>query len=122
MAKQSEITCIMCPLACRVAVTIDDKGNVLKVTNHQCKRGEEFAEAEAKFPGRILTATVVTEKSVHSLLPVKTDKPVSKHRLMDCMYYLSEIRVKPPVKAGQIIAHNILDTGADLVATRDLSE
>ena len=120
MTKVSEVICILCPLACHVAMTVDDEGNVLNVTDNQCKRGEEFAVAEAKFPGRVLTATLITENSMHNLLPVKTNKPVSKYQLMDCMCYLSQIKVKPPVKAGQIIVPNILNTGADLVATRDL--
>jgi CxxC motif-containing protein len=121
MSKENEIICIMCPLACRVAVRLDEKGDVLKVADNQCKRGEEFAAGEAKFPGRVLTTTLITEGGEHVLLPVKTNKPVARSLLMDCMCYLSEIKVKPPVKMGQVIIHNILDTGADVVATGDLS-
>ena len=78
MTRTSEVICIMCPLACRVAVALDDKGDVLKVAGNQCKRGEEFAAAEARFPGRVLTTTLLTEGSGHGLLPVKTNKPVIK--------------------------------------------
>jgi CxxC motif-containing protein len=120
MTKESEVICIMCPLACRIAVNIDAAGNILNVANNQCKRGEEFAIGEVKFPGRILTTTIITENSVHNLLPAKTDKPISKNLLMECMCYLSQVVVKPPVKAGQIIVNNILNTGADLVSTDDL--
>lgn len=120
MTKASEVICIMCPLACRITVTLDEKGDVLKVADNQCKRGEEFAAREAKFPGRVLTTTLIAEGSTHGLLPVKTNKPIARSMLMDCMCYLAGVKVKPPVKAGQLIVRNILNTGADVVATGEV--
>jgi CxxC motif-containing protein len=120
MAKETEIICIMCPLACRVTVTIDDEGTITGVANFLCKEGQKYAMAECKFPGRILTTTVLTEGSLRKLLPVRTDRPVPKERLMESMRSLSEIKVKPPIKMGQIIVSNIIGTGVDLVATDEL--
>jgi CxxC motif-containing protein len=120
MAKEAGIICIMCPLACRVTVTIDDEGNIIGTANCQCKRGEEYAVAECQFPGRVLTTTVLTEGSSRRLLPVRTGKPVPKGRLMEVMYSLSRIKVKPPIKIGQIIVFDIKRTGVDVVATDEL--
>ena len=120
MAKETEIICIMCPLACRVTVTIDDKGDVLSVADNLCKEGEKYAIAECKFPGRILTTTILTEDSVRKLLPVRTNLPIPKERLMEVMRSLAEIKVKPPITMGQSIVTNIMGTGADLVATDEL--
>ena len=110
----------MCPLACRVTVTIDDKCDITGTTNYLCKQGKEYAIAECKFPGRILTTTVLTEGSPHKLLPVRTDKPIPKDRLMEVMYSLSQIRVKPPIKMGQVIVSDIKKLGVDVVATDEL--
>ena len=120
MAKKHEIICIRCPLGCRAELSIDDEGNVLDVANTQCKEGKEYAIAEYKSPVRVLTATVLTKGSLKKLLPVKTSKPIHKTRLMDCMHYISKVRVEPPIKMGQVIVSNILNLGADLVSTDEL--
>ena len=120
MAKETKIICIMCPLACRVAVTTDDGGNILRITDYLCKEGEKYVVAECRFPGRILTTTVLTEGSSQKLLPVRTDRPVSKSHLMDVMYALSQIKVKPPIKMGQIIVSDIKKMGVDVVSTDEL--
>ena len=120
MAKETKIICIMCPLACQVTLTIDDKGDIIGTANYLCKQGKKYAIAECKFPGRILTTIVLTEGSPHKLLPVRTAKPVPKDRLMEVMYSLSQIRVKPPIKMGQVIASDINKTGVDVVATDEL--
>ena len=120
MPKEMEIICIICPLACPVKVTVDDRGKVLDVANYMCKEGKEYAVAECKFPGRILTATIVSEGSNRALLPVRSNKPIPKGLLMDSMRSLSQVTVKPPIKMGQVIVSNILGTGADLIATDEL--
>jgi CxxC motif-containing protein len=120
MAKETEIICIMCPLACRVTVSVDDGGKITGVANNLCKRGEEYAIAECKFPGRVLTATMLTKSKSRKLLPVRTIKPVPKERLMEAMHSLSKIEVKPPVKVGQVVVPDIAGTGVDLVATEEL--
>jgi len=122
MAKENEIICIICPLACRVTVNIDEEGTILGATNYLCKEGENYAIAEYKFPGRILTTTILTEDSSCKLLPVRTSGPVPKERLKEMMYFLSRIKVKPPVKMGQVILPNVLNTGVDLVSTDDLKK
>ena len=120
MAEETRIICIMCPLACLVTVTTDDEGNIVGTADYMCKRGGKYAIAECKFPGRVLTTTVLTEGSSHRLLPVRTAKPVPKDRLMEVMYSLSQIRVKPPIKTGQVIVSDIKKLGVDVVATDEL--
>lgn len=120
MSKEQEIICIMCPKGCLMKVAIDGNCDVLNITNNQCKEGEKYARAECKFPGRILTTTILAEGSLRKLLPARTNQPIPRGQLMDTMYFLSEIKVKPPIKAGQVIIRNLMKTGADLVATDDL--
>jgi CxxC motif-containing protein len=120
MAKETELICIMCPLACHVMVTVDDAGNILNVANHQCKEGKEYAVAEYRFPARVLTTTILTAGASRHLLPVRSSKPIPKIRLMEVMYSLNKIRIKPPVKIGQVIVHNIAGTGVDMVSTDEL--
>lgn len=115
--REVEIICIRCPVACRVKLTVNDKNEIIKVVGNECPLGEKYAEGEFKSPTRILTATVVTKSSSQPLLPVRTDKPIPKSMLKKCMIFLSKIRVKPPIKMGQVIIPNILGTDANVVST-----
>jgi CxxC motif-containing protein len=117
-----EIICISCPLACRIQLTLDDSGEITRIAEYQCKLGKEYAEQECKSPQRVLTATVKTEGSARRLLPVRTNKPVPKDMLGDCMTALVDVKVRPELKIGDIIVQNILGTGVDVVCTDDLPE
>jgi CxxC motif-containing protein len=116
----NEIICIICPLACRVSVAVDGEGRILEVTGFQCKKGKEYAVAEYRSPMRVLTMTVIAENSRHALLPVRTNRAIPREKLFDCIHYLAEKRVEPPLKAGDVIVRNVLNTGADIITTGEL--
>ena len=54
------------------------------------------------------------------LLPVRTDKPVPRDKLRELMKIIARVRVEPPVKAGQVIIPDVLETGANILATGSL--
>jgi CxxC motif-containing protein len=116
----SEIICIVCPLACRVSVAADDERHILEVDGFQCKKGKEYAVAEYRSPMRVLTTTVIATKSRHALLPVRTNRVIPRGKLINCMNYLAKIKVKPPLKAGDVIVRNILNLGSDIIAVGTL--
>jgi CxxC motif-containing protein len=120
MKKVTEIACIICPLACHVSVAVDDESRIIEVTNFQCKKGKEYAVAESRSSRRVLTTTVIVEKSRHALLPVRTNAAIPREKLFDCMDHLARVRVEPPLKSGEVIVGNILDTGSDIITTREL--
>jgi len=57
----------------------------------------------------------------HPLLSVRTDRPIPKKLLMECMRLLAEIKINSPVKMGEVILRNVLDTGANIIATQELN-
>ena len=120
MPKEESIICVGCPLGCLVRLTVDDKGEVIKVADNKCKEGEKIAIEEYKNPVRVLTATVLTSDSSHPLLAVRTNKPIHKGLLCQGMQEIAKVQAKPPVKEGQSLLTNLLDTGADVIATSDL--
>ena len=122
MSTVHERICIECPLACRVKITTDDVGEVIEVTDCECKQGEKYAIQELTSPSRVLTATVRTEGSVRRLLPVRTQGPIPKNMLRECMDLLSGVRAKPGLRIGEVIVPNILGTGVDVVCCDDLWE
>jgi CxxC motif-containing protein len=121
VAKEKTLICIGCPLGCEVKLTINDKGEVVGLAGNKCKEGEKYVLEEYKNPVRTLTATVLTENSSQPLLAVRTRKPILKTMLGQGMEVLAKVRVKPPVKMGDVIVPNLLDTGVDVVASSHLS-
>jgi NADPH-dependent 2,4-dienoyl-CoA reductase/sulfur reductase-like enzyme/CxxC motif-containing protein len=114
--KGEEIICLVCPLACRGWV-INKNGVIEKMVGFRCKKGKDYAEKEIKAPERVLTTVVKTTNPAQPLLPVRTDRPVPKELLMNCMTITSEVEIKEPLEIGEVILHNLLNTRVDLIAT-----
>ncbi len=110
------LTCIVCPKGCSLTVELDGK-NIVSVSGHTCKRGEEYAINECTAPMRTLTTTVALVGG--GVVPVKTDKTVPKELLFECMEAVNAVKAPADVKLGDVIIENILGTGANLVATRN---
>jgi CxxC motif-containing protein len=117
---KTKIICTGCPLGCHVKFTVNSDGIIDKISGNQCSQGKKYALTEFKNPIRVLTSTVLTEGSCRHLLSIKTSEPIPLEKLDEVMRATAGIRVKPPVKIGQEIVHNILGTGANLVSTENL--
>lgn len=116
--EKRELTCVACPLGCPITVTLDG-GNIIDVTGNTCKRGDAYARTECISPERMLTTTVRVESGKAPVVPVKSAKPLPKGKLMECMDVINKAAVKAPVKIGDIVIENILNTGVDIVATNN---
>jgi CxxC motif-containing protein len=121
MAEEN-IVCIGCPLGCRTTLKIDHRGDVVKITGYKCKEGRNYVLEEHRNPVRILTATIRTEKSPRPLLPVRTNRPILKSKLKEATLTLARVKAEPPVKVGQVVLPDLLNSGVDVVATDDLLE
>lgn len=118
--KKQKIVCIRCPFGCRGTVATHEVKGKVTSEGYDCKEGRKYAEAEARESLRVLTATVITESTMRPLLSVRSSSPIPKHTLQECMRLLATIRVKPPIRPGELIVFNILHTGANIVATAEL--
>jgi CxxC motif-containing protein len=118
--ENQEIICIGCPLGCHVALTVDESKKIIKFEGNECHAGEKYVAEEFKAPIRVFTGTVRTRGCSRPLLSVKTSKPIVKTNILDCGKYFCDIEVEPPIKIGDVVVSNILNTGADLIATSDL--
>jgi CxxC motif-containing protein len=117
MKREEEFICIGCPMGCRITALIGETGSIAKMEGQGCKEGKQYVQSEYANPVRVLTTTVLVEGSSRRTLPVRTNKPVPKERLQETMWALAKVRVRPPLRKGQTIVQDILNTGADVVAT-----
>lgn len=115
---EQTITCISCPVGCRMTVVIED-GKFVSVTGNTCKRGEIYAKQECIAPERMVTAVVPVEGSFMPL-SVKTRTPIPKAEIKNCMKALSEVQLKAPIKAGTVVLPDVCGTGVDIIATKHI--
>ena len=110
-----ELICITCPRGCHLSV--DEN---LNVTGNMCPRGALYAKAELTHPTRMVTSSVSVVSEIESRLPVKTKEPIPKELIFKIMEEIEKVEVKAPISIGDIIIKNVLGTGVDIVATKNI--
>lgn len=119
MMEKKELTCIGCPLGCAITVEMKD-GEIISITGHTCKRGEEYARKELTNPTRIVTSIVRVEGGKIPMVSVKTQNDIPKGKIFECAKALQSITVNAPVHIGDIILEDVAGTGVAIVATKNV--
>ena len=112
-----ELTCIVCPVGCRVTVEVD--GEEMRITGNGCKRGEAYCRQGVTCPVRTVTSLVAVDGGEHPLCPVKTARPVPREKVPEVLAALRALRVSAPIAIGDVLAEDVAGTGVALVATDD---
>lgn len=114
-----EITCIVCPKGCQMIVNNIDGQYI--VEGNSCIRGAKYGVDEVTNPKRMITSIVRLEGAYLNMLPVKTSSSVPKDLVFEIMNILSTIKITAPVKVGDIIVKDVLNTGVDIVSTKTIN-
>ena len=114
-----KIRCIVCPTGCLIEVK-ENKPDDLIFEGYTCKRGLDYAQQEYFEPKRILTTTIRVEGGIYPLIPIRTDKPLSKIKINKALKIIAETIVKAPIKMGDIIIEKIANEDVNVIASRDL--
>ncbi len=112
-----KVICTCCPRGCHLQVSRDPSYNV--IGNH-CPKGREYGIDEVTQPKRTVTSTVATEGGSLKRLPVRTDRPIDRRGIANVMVLIQNTFVKAPIRRGDVILENIVGSGANLIACRDL--
>ena len=112
--------CIGCPLGCRLELDEDERGDIVEIRGSSCRRGDRYAEQEHLDPRRQLTTTVAVRGALWPRLPVKTSGEIPKDRVLAACRALAPVVVDAPIRMGDVIVADLLGTGCDVVATRDM--
>lgn len=121
-----QFNCTTCPSECLLTVEAerDADGAVVEVhsvTGNSCPRGDKFAHQELTCPMRVLTTTVAVSGGDETLLPVRTAEAIPLELHAQAMALIRGLVVEAPVRMGDVILPNLLDTNINLVASMDIN-
>lgn len=120
-----QFNCTTCPSECLLTVEVerDADGVVAEVrsaTGNRCPRGDKFAHQELTCPMRVLTTTVAVSGGDEALLPVRTAEAIPLELHVQAMDLIRGLEVKAPIRMGDVVLEDLLNTGIDLIASMDI--
>ena len=120
-----QFNCTTCPSECLLTVKVerDADGHVAtvrSVTGNSCPRGDKFAHQELTCPMRVLTTTVAVSGGDEALLPVRTAEAIPLALHAQAMALIRSLVVEAPIRMGDAILPNLLNTNIDLIASMDI--
>ena len=68
----------------------------------------------------IFTTIVRIKGGRCNVVSVKSNEPIAKSRWIECSKALSRLYVGAPSKIGDVVCKNILNTGVDIVCTKNV--
>lgn len=110
----TELICIVCPKGCHLKV---DEENGYAVTGNSCEKGAAYGKKELTNPTRVVTSTVRVEGGEKRRVSVKTNRDIPKEKMLEAVALLDHVTLIAPVHIGDMVLENILNTGANFVAT-----
>lgn len=115
---ERELTCINCPMGCRITAAFDGK-TVTNVRGNGCPRGKRYVETELTAPVRTVTG-LMRRPGTAAPVPVKTSRPVPKDKVFEVITEMNRVPVTGTPEMGEAIIENVCGTGADVVCAAAL--
>ena len=131
-----QLTCIVCPMGCSLAVEEGARGAdgfpALTITGNRCPRGAVYAREEVRAPRRVVTATCPiageaegTRRGLYAprRVPVKTVSPCPREHIPALLAALYKTAIRLPVRAGDTViagwnGGGDMTEGIDIIAVR----
>lgn len=121
ITKDQKITCILCPIGCKILIKIDGK-KIDILEGNKCNKGIEYSRNEALDPRRMLTTLILVKNGEWPLVSVRTSEPVPKKKIFSVLKVTKNIKLFAPIKSGQIIIKNVANTNIDIIATKSIKK
>lgn len=119
-----KFNCTTCPSECLLTVEVerdaDGVAEVRSVAGNSCPRGDKFAHQELICPMRVLTTTVAVSGGDEALLPVRTAEAIPLALHAQAMALIRGLVVNAPIRMGDIVLENLLNTNINLIASMDI--
>lgn len=103
-------------------VNVDAHNHNLKVNNSLYNKVDNLDRLDINSKYDIFTTVVRVKGSEYNVVPVKSSRSLNKNLWVECSKVLSRIHVRAPIKIGDIICKNILNTGVDIICTKSIDK
>lgn len=116
-------TCIVCPNGCEVTAEYEEKdgcAELSSVSGNLCRRGAEYVAQELTDPRRTIASSVKVNGGEFPLVSVRITRPIPKNRIYDAMEEIKKCEAEAPLKAGEVLIHNLLGLESDVIITKDV--
>lgn len=125
VSETLQFNCTTCPSECLLTVEVERDANgavaqARSVTGNKCPRGDKFAHQELTCPMRVLTTTVAVSGGDEALLPVRTAEAIPLELHAQAMALIRGLVVNAPIRMGDIMLDDLLDTNINLIASMDI--
>lgn len=117
---KKRMICELCKINCILKIIKNNEE--IKVSGNQCEDGIGFGIEKIESKKAVLSTVVRLKGGKQQILPVKTRGDVEKTLFIEISKALSRVYVGTPVKIGEIICKNILNTGIDVIAAKNVLE
>ncbi|PRR76932.1 hypothetical protein CLLI_26660 [Clostridium liquoris] len=112
-----EFICKGCEDKCVVSLDWDEEN--MEINGNRCEEAFSYAK-EARYDNKDIFTTLVRIKGAKcNVVPVKSSKPMDKKLWVECSKALSMLHVGAPIKIGDVVCHNLLNTGVDILCTKN---
>ena len=120
-----QLNCTTCPSECLLTVEVERDADgavvdVRSVAGNSCPRGDKFAHQELNCTMRVLTTTVAVSGGDEALLPVRTAEAIPLALHAQAMDLIRGLVVEAPIRMGDVVLPNLLDTDTNLIASMDI--
>ena len=112
-------TCIVCPNGCGIDVECEGT-KVLSVSGNLCPKGKAYVIQELCDPRRTIATSVRVTGGVLPLASVRLTRAIPKDRIFDAMKEINNRILTAPVKIGDVVIHNLLGLGSDVIVTKNV--
>lgn len=113
------LTCILCPNGCEIETVYEGK-EILGMEGNLCPKGKDYVIQELVSPMRNIATSVLIEGGELPLVSVRLDRPIPKDRIFDVMEEIKNKRLHAPAAIGDVVIHDVLGTGADVIVTKNV--
>ncbi len=124
MEHDQEMTCITCPMGCRLSIKRISESEIA-VSGNKCMRGEQYAKEEILFPRRVVTATCAvagrTGIDGPGRVPVRSSAAFPKERVNELLAEIYRKEIALPVERGHVVIADALGLGIDVIVTRSMT-
>lgn len=110
-------TCLICPVGCEITY---EQNNINSIKGNRCGRGKEFIINTFSEKKSIVSGRVKINGGIMSKIPVNTDIEVDSILAERILEEIKQITLNAPIKNGDVVIENILDSGVNIIAGRTM--